>query len=196
MQKITSEKMQPRVWYKLEVAKHLAFIMGMDDKGVAAHFRGMLMALAQGKPGANPLADDMMNESDRYSNRQRMAGYKGAAARYGVVPDGAPAGLKEEIKKSLGAKPNRKVKPPTSDDPYWELASCDDKDLPELTLEFCGDADRGKALGSYKKYMREVGPERYRAALNTFVGTIRAGEVCMNRGATFTKNYLKPMMNK
>ncbi len=196
MSSLKTESSLARPWYKLEVAKHLAFIMGMDDKGVAAHFRGMLMALAQGKTGANPLADDMMNESDRYANRQRMAGYRGAAARYGVVPDGAPPGLKKEIEKSLGAKPKRKVKAPTTDDPYSELASCDDEDLPELTLEFCGDADRKKALGSYKKFMREVGPEQYRAALNTFVGAIRAGEDCANRGAAFTKNYLKPMMNK
>ena len=62
----TSDGVQARPWYKLEVAKHLAFIMGMDDKGVASHYRDMLLALARGEKGLNPMADAMMDGIRQY----------------------------------------------------------------------------------------------------------------------------------
>jgi hypothetical protein len=196
MTNATSTGGQSRPWYKLEVAKHLAFIMGMDDRGVASHFRELLLALANGEKGVNPMADAMMEEADTYANKQRNAGFKGAAVRYGSVPENAPSEIRKEIQKSLAAttqKPKRKQIGET-DDPYADLHSCPDEELPELTVEFCGDKDKKQALGSYRKFMRAIGAGKYRAALERFVGTINAGEDCPNRGGTFTKNYLKPTM--
>jgi len=195
MTNASSAGTQARSWYKLEVAKHLAFIMGMDDKGVASHFRDLLLALAKGERGINPMADSMMDEADVYANKQRNAGFKGAAVRYGSVPENAPSEIRKEIQKSLAAsaKPKRKQIGET-DDVYADLHSCPDEELPELTVEFCGDKDKKQALGSYRKFMRSLGAGKYRAALEKFVGTINAGEDCPNRGGTFTKNYLKPMM--
>ena len=193
----TSDGAQARPWYKLEVAKHLAFIMGMDDKGVASHYRDMLLALARGEKGLNPMADAMMDEADLYANKQRNAGFKGAAVRYGSVPENAPSEIRKEIQKSLAdaasAKPKRKQIGET-DDPYADLLSCPDEELAELAVEFCCDKDKKMALGSYKKFMRAIGATKFRSALERFVGTINAGEDCPNRGGAFTKNYLKPLM--
>lgn len=193
----TSEAPAARPWYKLEVAKHLAFIMGMDDKGVASHYRNLLLALARGERGVDPMADAMLDESDQYASKQRSAGYKGAAVRYGSVSDSAPPSIRREIEKSLAAsaKANqtRRKQIGSSDDVYADLASCPDEELPELTVDFCEDKDKKMALGSYRKLMREIGADKYRDALTRFIGTVNAGEDCPNRGGTFTKNYLKPL---
>lgn len=204
---------QRRWWYKLDIARHLGFIMGMDDKGVAEHFRSMLLALAQGERGINVMADKMMDEADAFSERQRNAGFIGAARRHGTVPENAPPSIRREIEKSLaaskpkpsgegGKKPQAAQKPSKrkgaggeAGDKYAELYSCPPDELPELTVEFCEDEKPRQALAFYRSALDEVGADNYRNALSRFIGSVNAGEETPNRGATFTKHYLKPIMN-
>ena len=188
---------QRRWWYKLDIARHLGFIMGMDDKGVAAQFRSVLLALAQGERGINVMADKMMDEADAFSERQRNAGFIGAARRHGTVPENAPPSIRREIEKSLAAsKPSkRKGAGGEAGDKYAELHSCPPDELPELTVEFCEDEKPRQALAFYRSALDEVGADNYRNALSRFIGSVNAGEETPNRGATFTNHYLKPITN-
>lgn len=194
------------------------------SKKKADYLDKLLYALNLCQTGICPAADDMILDTVSYLENQSKAGSEGAAKRWGRhgVAMGSPSAAMgspclpmaipvpvpnpkpvSSVSSNAPAKPKptgtgfkSKRAGTESDrgDGYETIAGLAQQALPEYAAKFCRESDPGLSIRAYKKAIGIIGPEKFRECLATFSGTVRAGEDCPNRGATFLKHYLRPAM--
>ena len=72
-----------------------------------------------------------------------------------------------------------------SRDRYALIASIPHEKLAESAAAFCNEEDPNRAIAVYKRIIRTIGPEAFRAEWAAFAGECEAGEEPHNRGAAF-----------
>lgn len=72
-----------------------------------------------------------------------------------------------------------------SGDKYVDIANLSHDELTGYAVKFCQESDPNRAIAAYKRIIRVIGPEAFRAELSTFAGELKAGEEPVKRGAAF-----------
>lgn len=212
------------VWYILEAGPYNQALVGLTRDEIAGWAIALGKALARQERGINPLADDLMDERERYLEERRRTGHMGGrpsskghppvtltspTGHGGAVPnrtDTVPFNKPETEPKEPGQPRDRDLKlgieagesfgTGSGSDKYERIHSIAQDKLAEYAARELRDADPAQAVRAYKKVIGIIGPEAFRSLLGQFIGEIAADECnTVNKlGAVFTARLLKPAM--
>ena len=200
------------VWFVLEAGTYNQALVGLSRDEIADWAIALGKALARQERGINPLADDLMDERERYLEERRRTGNMGwrpsPKGHPPVTPrsptgDGGAVPYRTETVPDLSTEPRPKPKEPEQPrdgrvgvhignvlgagkgDEYETIASLSHDALPSYAASFCHEADPNRAIAAYKRIIGIIGPEAFRSELSSFAGEVKSGEEPERRGAAF-----------
>ena len=208
------------VWFVLEAGTYNQALVGLSRNEIADWAISLGKALARQERGINPLADDLMDERERYLAERRRTGGMGGRPHLKGHPPVTPRSPEGDG----GAVPNRtdtvpNLKPETDPkkpeqprdlklgietgkilgagsgaDKYERIQAVPQDRLAEFAARELRDADSTRAVFAYKRAIGTIGPEAFRSLIAQFMGELAAGECeTVNKlGALFTSKFLKP----
>ena len=181
-----------------------------DDLALGLRWRKILIGIASGESGHDPLADRALREA-----LERMAhGRKGAEGRWrrdnspdqSPCPSNAramPIERETETEKREILKPKPKKEPDSVSDSV-ERSSLESEQPEagkeeawsapnpwEFAARFCGQGGDKFTRNTFAKRCGEVGDQAFREELHAFMAEIEAGESVANRGKAFTARLTK-----
>lgn len=197
-------------WYQYNPAYHMAATLKASAQAKADYYDTLNQALILGTRGLNPEADKMLDNADHVSNVRRRVALNHHAhvrndtnamhlqSKSSALPTDQPIRPTEP---ELSPEPRPKEPEQLQDsrlgvstgyilgsgkgDKYEQIASLSHEDLPGYAAEFCTEADPNRAVTAYKRIIRIIGPEAFRAELTSFVGDCGADREPKSRGAAF-----------
>ena len=207
------------VWFVLEAGTYNQALVGLSRDEIADWAIALGKALARQERGINPLADDLMDERERYFEERRITGSMGgrpSSKGHPPVTTGSPTGdggavpnrtdtvpnLKPETdpKKpeqprgfKLGIETGKIIGAGSGSDKYERVQVPQDR-LAEFAAQEFRDDEPTRAVFAYKRAIGIIGPEAFRSLLAQFIGEIAAEEcgTVHKLGALFTAKFLKP----
>ena len=210
------------IWFVLEAGSYNQALVGLTRDEIAEWAIALGKALARQERGINPLADDLMDERERYLEERRRTGNMGwrpspkghppvtprsptgdggaVPYRTDTVPTLKPETEPKEPKQprdgDLGIETREIFGAGSGGDKYERIQAVPQDRLAEFAARELRDADPTRAVFAYKRKIGILGPEAFRSLLSQLIGEIAAKEceTVHNPGALFMTKYLKPAM--
>lgn len=151
---------------------------GREDKAVAAH-EGVTGGQIErhGRTNQTPREDKSRTTGGQSCGREMSIELPRMSTEPKKEPEQPRVGNPVlEIGKIIGCGRDRRE----------HIACLSHEALPGYAATFCKEADPNWAVATYKKAIRVIGPEAFRAELDTFVAEVEAGEEPESRGKAFT----------
>jgi hypothetical protein len=194
------------VWYMLEPARLAVHLFGKSEAEIGKWTVSLATALAKGQRRVNPLADELMDERERFIEVRRACGGQrgkgGSSPKVTIDEQGHnPTRPEPTVQPDFQPEPKKGTAPesvsvrkqiwdslnsvPQNGDLKEIIATLSHEALPQWAVNYCQDADPGQAIGAYKKAIRKIGPEYFRRELDSFVAEVEAGEEPDSLGKAF-----------